>query len=112
MVEQIRYAVVTCRRTAARLIRPGGYVTLDRATTRSAAAADPDGFVADLPVPAAIDEVQRVPDLLLVLKAAVDEDRRPGRFLVTGSANVLMLPAVADATRSDADYRAVAADPG
>lgn len=83
--------------TLVQLIRPSGYITLDRATTRAAAAADPDGFVAGLPVPSAVDEVQRVPDLLLALKAAVDADRRPGRFLVTGSANVLMIPAVADA---------------
>lgn len=83
--------------TLVRLIRPTGYVTLDRATTRAGAAGDPDGFVADLPATAALDEVQRAPDLLLAIKAAVDEDRRPGRFLLTGSANVLMLPTVADA---------------
>jgi len=79
------------------LIRPDGYVTLDRATSRAGAAADPDGFVAGLPPSVALDEVQRVPDLLLAIKAAVDDDRRAGRFLLTGSANVLMLPDVADA---------------
>jgi predicted AAA+ superfamily ATPase len=83
--------------TLVRLIRPTGYLTLDRATTRAGAVTDPDGFVSGLPDPAAVDEVQRVPDLLLAIKAAIDEDRRPGRFLLTGSANVLLLPDVADA---------------
>ncbi|MGH3978325.1 MAG: ATP-binding protein [Pseudonocardiaceae bacterium] len=83
--------------TLVRLIRQDGYVTLDRATVRAGAWADPDGFVAGLPVPVALDEVQRVPELLLAVKAEIDEHRQPGRFLLTGSANVLMLPAVADA---------------
>ena len=83
--------------TLVRLIRQDGYVTLDRATVRAGAGADPDGFVAGLPVPGALDEVQREPDLLLAVKAEIDEQRRPGRFLLTGSANVLMLPKVADA---------------
>lgn len=83
--------------TLVRLIRPDAYLTLDRATTRAAANRDPDGFIAGLPATVALDEVQRVPDLLLAIKAAVDENRYPGRFLLTGSANVLMLPDVADA---------------
>ncbi|MGH3914966.1 MAG: ATP-binding protein [Pseudonocardiaceae bacterium] len=83
--------------TLVRLIRQDGYVTLDRATVRAGAGADPDGFVAGLPVPVALDEVQRVPDLLLAMKAEIDEHRQPGRFLLTGSANVLLLPTVADA---------------
>ena len=83
--------------TLIKLIRNDGYATLDRATTRSAAAADPDGFIAGMETPVALDEVQRVPDLLLAVKAAIDENRQPGRFLLTGSANVLMLPTVADA---------------
>ena len=83
--------------TLVRLIRDDGYVTLDRATTRAGPAADPDGFVAGLPMAAALDEVQRVPDLLLAVKAAIDEHREAGRFLLASSANVLMLPAVADA---------------
>jgi len=45
---------------------------------------------------AIIDEIQRAPDLLLAIKKSVDEDYRPGRFLLTGSANVLTLPRVAD----------------
>lgn len=42
------------------------------------------------------DEIQRVPELFLDIKAAVDRDRPPGRFLLTGSANVLLLPSIAD----------------
>ena len=45
---------------------------------------------------AVIDEIQRAPDLLLAIKKTVDEDRRPGRFLLTGSANLMTLPSVAD----------------
>jgi hypothetical protein len=65
-----------------RLIRQDGYVTLDRATVRAGAGADPDGFVAGLPVPVALDEVQWVPDLLLAVKAEIDEHRELGRFLL------------------------------
>lgn len=83
--------------TLVRSLRREPYVTLDLAVPRAAASADPDGFVEGLPPEVAIDEVQRVPELFLALKAAIDADRRPGRFLLTGSANVLMLPKVADA---------------
>lgn len=71
------------------------YITLDDDTTLAAAKADPTGFVRDLDR-ATIDEVQRAPDLLRAIKRSVDEDRRPGRFLLTGSANVLTIPRVAE----------------
>jgi predicted AAA+ superfamily ATPase len=71
------------------------YLTLDDATTAAAARQDPQGFLRRLDG-AVIDEVQRVPELLLAIKLAVDERRRPGRFLLTGSADVLALPRVAD----------------
>jgi predicted AAA+ superfamily ATPase len=71
------------------------YITLDDQTTRDAAKNDPVGFVRGLNQ-AIIDEIQRAPDLLLAIKKTVDEDYRPGRFLLTGSANVLTLPRVAD----------------
>jgi predicted AAA+ superfamily ATPase len=64
------------------------YVTLDDRETRSAAMADPAGFVEARPGMLAIDEIQRVPDLLLALKSTVDRDKRPGRFLVTGSSQL------------------------
>jgi len=86
--------------TLARAIAAGGrrrYLTLDSQATLAAARADPAGFVAGLEGPVVLDEVQRAPELLLAIKVAVDRARRPGRFLLTGSANVLFLPAVADA---------------
>lgn len=64
------------------------YLTLDDPTVLAAARSDPTGFVRGLDR-AIIDEVQRAPDLMLALKKTVDENRRPGRFLVTGSANLL-----------------------
>ncbi len=75
---------------------PVDYVTLDDAVTLAAATADPTGFVAGGAGLRVIDEVQRAPDLLLAIKAAVDRDRRPGRFLLTGSADVLALPRVSE----------------
>lgn len=71
------------------------FLSLDDAATLLSARSDPTGFVRDLDR-AVIDEVQRAPDLLLAIKRAVDLDRRPGRFLLTGSANVMALPNVAD----------------
>ncbi len=62
-------------------------VTLDDLDVRAAAQADPQGFIAGLGKGAVIDEAQRVPDIVLAIKAAVDRDRQPGRFLLTGSAN-------------------------
>lgn len=69
------------------------YLTLDDATVLRSASADPVGFVRGLDR-AVIDEVQRAPDLLLAVKRSVDEDRRPGRFLLTGSAQILTIPRV------------------
>ena len=73
-----------------------GYFSFDDAVTLAAATSDPVGFVADLPERVILDEVQRAPALFTALKRAVDRDRRPGRFLLTGSANVLLLPSLAD----------------
>lgn len=72
------------------------YRTMDDATTLAAAAADPEGFVAALAPAVALDEVQKAPGLFSAMKRSVDLDRRAGRFLVTGSANVLLLPSLAD----------------
>ena len=71
------------------------FVTLDDATALDAASADPVGFVRGLDR-VVIDEVQRAPDLILAIKTAVDADPRPGRFLLTGSADLMTLPRVAD----------------
>jgi predicted AAA+ superfamily ATPase len=71
------------------------FITLDDPATLSAARADPTGFVRGLSQ-AVIDEVQRAPDLLLAIKESVDKDTRPGRFLLTGSTNLMATPLVAD----------------
>ena len=78
--------------------RPSRYFTLDDATTLAAIAEDPQGWLQryrsdDWTV---IDEVQRLPELLIAIKRDVDIDRRPNRYLLTGSANVLALPRVAE----------------
>ena len=71
------------------------FISLDDELTLLAARQDPVGLVRSLDC-AVIDEVQRAPALLLAIKKSVDEDRRPGRFLLTGSANLMALPTVAD----------------
>lgn len=72
------------------------YLTLDEAGVLAAAEADPAGFLAGLAGPVILDEVQRSPGLFPAIKAEVDRDRRPGRFLLTGSANVLLLPRLSE----------------
>jgi len=72
------------------------YVTLDDATVLSSATSDPTGFIRNLESFVVIDEVQKVPRLFPAIKAHVDKNRRPGSFLLTGSANVMMLPRVAE----------------
>lgn len=70
---------------------------LDNEQVRAAAAADPAGFIADAgDRQLVIDEVQRCPELTLAVKAAIDQDRRPGRFLLTGSASLLRVKGTAD----------------
>lgn len=77
--------------------RPMRELSLDDTATRQAANADPAGFVGGLSGPTFIDEIHRVPDLLLELKKAVDGSTLPGRFLITGSANVLANKKLLDA---------------
>ena len=83
--------------TLARLFAKQGrvYLTLDSQPTLAAAKSDPVAFIRGLDR-AVIDEVQRAPDLLLAIKQSVDEDPRPGRFLLTGSANLLTIRTVND----------------
>lgn len=71
------------------------YLTLDDELTLLSAREDPVGMIRSLDR-AVIDEIQRAPQLLLAIKKSIDEDRRPGRFLLTGSANLMTLPTVAD----------------
>lgn len=71
------------------------FFTLDEATVLAAANNDPVGFLRGLDR-AVIDEIQRAPDLLLAIKTEVDRDKTAGRFLLTGSANLMTVPKVAD----------------
>lgn len=72
------------------------YVSLDDRNYLDLALSDPQGFVDGLPGRVAIDEIQRAPELTLAIKRSVDANRQPGRFLLTGSANLLQLPRLAD----------------
>jgi hypothetical protein len=72
------------------------YFTLDDHVTLAAVKNDPAGFIAGVGGPVTLDEVQRAPELFLAIKAAVDRNRQSGAFLLTGSANVLLLPGIAD----------------
>ncbi len=76
---------------------PGArYRTLDDLPTLRSARNDPISFVSGHDGLLIIDEVQRAPDLFLPIKAEVDRNRRPGRFLLTGSANILLLPNICE----------------
>lgn len=83
---------------------PSAVLTLDDQATRTGALNDPTGFVAQLRTPVVIDEIQRAPALLLAVKARVDRDPTPGQFLLTGSANLLTAPAIAEALTGRAEY--------
>ncbi len=72
------------------------YFTFDSLTTLSSAKNDPAGFISSIPKPVIIDEVQRVPEIFLPIKYDVDENRIPGRFALTGSANPLLIPKLGD----------------
>ena len=83
--------------TLARTACPShSYISFDDDVVRGGAAADPMGFIADLPERVALDEVQRAPSLFTALKLEVDRRRTPGRFVLTGSTNVLAVPTVQD----------------
>jgi len=72
------------------------YLTFDDAGVLAAAKQDPNGFIAGLNAPVTLDEVQQVPELFPAIKMAIDRKREPGRFLLTGSANVLLLPRLSE----------------
>lgn len=71
------------------------FLSLDDPTLLASVSSDPVSFLRGMDR-AIIDEVQRAPELLLAIKTEVDRDKRPGRFLLTGSANLMTLPKVAD----------------
>lgn len=83
-----------CRLAADR--RGARFLSLDDAATLAAASADPAGFIGAIDGPVIIDEIQKAPALLPAIKLAVDRRREPGRFLLTGSADVLALPRVSE----------------
>ena len=72
------------------------YFTLDDYATLALAAGDPAGFIRNLSGPVVIDEIQKAPELFPAIKLAVDKDRTPGRFMLTGSANVMTLPRLSE----------------
>lgn len=76
--------------------RGRAYLTFDDPGVSAAAKRDPNGFIAGLNTPVTLDEVQHVPELFPAIKVAVDRQREPGRFLLTGSANVMLLPKLSE----------------
>ena len=81
--------------TLVRQVFPGhAYVSLERPDHRAAVREDPLGFLAGLDENVIVDEVQRAPDLLSYLQVDVDEDDRPGRFILTGSQNLLLMQGI------------------
>lgn len=79
------------------------YVTLDDFTQLAAAKENPDTFV-DTSEPLVIDEVQRCPELFIAIKRAVDRDRKPGRYFLSGSANFLLMKNIAESLAGRAAY--------
>ncbi len=75
---------------------PARYLSLDDLGTLDAARRDPVGLIENADGPLIVDEIQRAPELLLPIKAVIDRDRRPGRFILTGSAQVMLLPRVSE----------------
>lgn len=90
----------TGKSTLAQLVtekeHPALYYTLDNVMTLSAIQADVQGFVGQVNQPVILDEVQRAPELFVAIKEAIDKKRSPGQFLLTGSANVLLLPNISE----------------
>lgn len=72
------------------------YITFDNIQHLQAAQNDPFGFITNLKTPIVLDEVQRVPEIFLTIKYVVDRNRQPGMFVLTGSANPLLLPRLGD----------------
>jgi predicted AAA+ superfamily ATPase len=95
----------TGKSTLAAELVPGGrrYVTLDDLDTLDAARRDPEALVGGKD-PITLDEVQHEPALLRAVKRAIDRDRVPGRFLLTGSANLLLMRRVSESLAGRASY--------
>lgn len=95
----------TGKSTLAESLVPGArrYVTLDDFDVLDAARRDPEALVGGSE-PVTLDEVQREPGLLKAVKRAIDRDRTPGRFLLTGSANLLLMRQVSESLAGRASY--------
>ena len=73
------------------------YITFDDQAQLALAKSDPIAFIRNMPTQQVVlDEVQKLPELFVAIKQSVDENRQPGRFLLTGSANALLLPRLSD----------------
>jgi uncharacterized protein len=72
------------------------YITFDSRTPMAAAQKDPEGFLAGLKPHVVLDEIQRVPEILLAIKKYIDTDRTNRRFILTGSADVMTLPKLSE----------------
>jgi hypothetical protein len=83
---------------------PARYISLDDEVAADAARRDPRGFIAEVEGSTVIDEVQRAPGLLLAIKERLDRNQARGQFLLTGSANILTLPTIADALPGRVEY--------
>ncbi len=93
----------TGKSTLAQALDGRRYVTLDDFDALDAARRDPDAILGGAQ-PVTLDEVQRAPDLLREIKRAIDRNRRPGRFLITGSANLLLMRHVSESLAGRAGY--------
>ncbi len=82
----------------------GSYLTLDDENILTVAHNDPIGLLRNQTRPVIIDEIQRAPELIRTIKLLVDEDRQPGAFILTGSADLMTLPALADSLAGRAEF--------
>lgn len=77
--------------------------TLDKLSILTAVAQDTEGFLEQIELPAAFDEIQRYPNIMLAIKRMIDEHKRPGMFILTGSANILSYPNVTESLAGRCD---------
>ena len=82
--------------TAKHIVKNASYITLDDEDSLMLAKTDPQGLLRTLKKPVIIDEIQRCPEIMTTIKLLVDEDRQPGLFVLTGSADLLAVPRLSD----------------
>jgi predicted AAA+ superfamily ATPase len=95
----------TGKSTLARLLTPGArrYLTLDDLDVVDTARRDPEALLGGTQ-PVTVDEIQREPELLRAIKRSIDREKRPGQFLLTGSANLLLMRQVSESLAGRASY--------